>query len=643
MLSVAKMDDAPQNGVHSNHDRDTRINGVNGDVAIKREITPDKGKGVATTAVVNGGYDTSADGRPRHDQEPEGPLSAEKRSKMNDLPDELIHITENFIPMNFLLTRLAQVSHNALQDKVVELAKMPLPQTVMNGNSDSHGNNIDDTSAENLSKKASLLHFVQDMHTKWVKALVITEWSRKAELVSKLIDLKAHLNQQMRKYDEALDYIVDVKRNLTFARLPNPDLKTALQVLSTGEVPWMPEFNYIEPPPLSPEEQLRWINDLNTLLSIRLNLEEHDKVPAQFREYSIDSGRVTFKVKGEFEVDLTIADEDFEKQFWFIDFRFLFSPAPAELSEPSRAYLEAKVNEILGTDGLLGCYRFLHEFVLTHKINELRRQAVELSRDRWMEAVKVERLNRAVALQYWSNRYPSNGPKSWVIIGVDSGSTAGPSQDQKATSRLGLRWFRENKEVKDVQIQIDDGELSAEGLLKRVIARHVKHILTTIHDRLQSKARFIKREAAMSLHIDENEPMQSVLEVQLTFVEKISVRIDPITGFFAMSPHSRMVFEGEYRLNYRAKDPAEEGMNSIESIRCVSAMEELNRRGRSMGWTGTRQPGKIDVKSIVTPAGVGNSREPFQSLWFKREGWDPHWYLMISLSLSGDKWWLIEL
>ena len=371
---------------------------------------------------------------------------------------------------------------------------------------------------------------------------------------------------------------------------------------------------------------------------MRLSLEDHDKIPFHFQDYTVSSGRVTFKVKGEFEVDLTIADEDFEKQFWFIDFRFLFTPAPQDLSEALRAFIEAKVNEALANDGLAGCYRFLHEFVLTHKINELSRQARELSRERWIDSVRVERLNRAISIQYWASRYPQNGPKSWIIIGVNSGKKSSSYVDAKTTSSLTLRWFRDSKEVKDVDVLLDTEEVSAERLLKRVIARHIGHILRTIYDKLQTKPRFMKREAAMTLRLDKDEPMLSALEVQLSYCEKIIARIDPITGFFAMSPHSRVVYEGEHRLNYRSKDPAEEGLNSIEGIRCVSTMEELNRRGKSMGWIGSPRPIRPeDLRTIV------NSREGVQSIWFKREGWDPRWYLMLSLSLSGDHWWLVEL
>lgn len=162
----------------------------------------------------------------------------------NGAPDDMIvHITEGFVPLSLLLTRLAQTTHNELQNKVAELAKMPLPAAAVNGNSAHPA--ADNTSNENMRKKATLLNFVQEMHGKWVKALVIAEWSRKSEMVSKLIDLKWHIDQQRILYDTMLDQTVHVKRDLTFARMPSPDLKTALQVLSTGSAPWMPDVSFL--------------------------------------------------------------------------------------------------------------------------------------------------------------------------------------------------------------------------------------------------------------------------------------------------------------------------------------------------------------------------------------------------------------
>lgn len=206
MPGVLEMENGDANG-RTDHDRQ-HANGVTDQIGA-----PNKGKAKASSDLM----------------------------RMNDLPDEIVHITQGFIPLSAFLTRLAQLTHNSLQDKMTELAKMPIPASAVNGASSFTSGAPDDTSAENLRKKASLLHFTQDMHAKWVKALVITEWSRKSEMVSKLIDLKFHIDQQRILYDVALDSMVNVKRDLSFARMPSPDLKTALQILSTGSAPWIPD------------------------------------------------------------------------------------------------------------------------------------------------------------------------------------------------------------------------------------------------------------------------------------------------------------------------------------------------------------------------------------------------------------------
>jgi mediator of RNA polymerase II transcription subunit 14 len=120
---------------------------------------------------------------------------------------------------------------------------MPLPAAAMNGNPTIPNSDVDDASSENIAKKTSILNFAMREHRKWVKALVITEWSRKADMVSQLIDLRFHLQGQEVLFTGALDVMGHVKRDLTFARMPSPDLKTALQVLSTGEAAWMPDVS----------------------------------------------------------------------------------------------------------------------------------------------------------------------------------------------------------------------------------------------------------------------------------------------------------------------------------------------------------------------------------------------------------------
>lgn len=370
---------------------------------------------------------------------------------------------------------------------------------------------------------------------------------------------------------------------------------------------------------------------------MRLSLDDYDNIPHHFRDYSISSGRVTFRVAGEFEVDLTIADEDFAKQFWFIDFRFLFAPAPKELSDKLRSFIEGRVNDVLETSGLRGCYEFLHGYVLTHKINEFTRQVAELTQGRWTETLKIERLNRAMSVQYWLCR-PSPGLKSWIILGTDSGKTPNGYEDVTATSRLTLRWFRDNKEVKDCDIAFDHDDICAEDILKIVISRHIEHILSSIHRKLLSYPRFRSREASLSLETSLADPTASKLVMQLSHSESLTVRMDPLTGTFSLTPQSRIVQSGERNLNMSPKDPAEEGFILLEKTRCFYATEELTRRGKSSGWSGHLPP----VKPEELKAMVG-TRDPFHSLWLKRQGWGPEWFVLVTMSLGGDRWWLVEV
>jgi mediator of RNA polymerase II transcription subunit 14 len=168
------------------------------------------------------------------------PVPQDLQDQFNQLPPEIAHITHGYMPLSMLLKRLAEKTHNALSNKILELASMPVPPSALNVGP-SGLTEVDDTSLENLAKKKLLLDFSQSTHADWVKALVITNWSRRSEDVSKTIDLKVYMDSQRVLYDQAIDQLATMKVDLAHAKLPNPDIKTALQVLSTGKAPWMPE------------------------------------------------------------------------------------------------------------------------------------------------------------------------------------------------------------------------------------------------------------------------------------------------------------------------------------------------------------------------------------------------------------------
>ena len=339
---------------------------------------------------------------------------------------------------------------------------------------------------------------------------------------------------------------------------------------------------------------------------------------------------MTFRVPGEFEIDLTIADEDPATQFWFIDFRFLFSPTLQEIPYALRSHIENRVNAVLLEAGLPGCYKLLHEMVLTHKINELQRQALELSRGKWIDGIKVEALNRALSIQYWVDRYSKQGPKSWMILGVHSGRQRDGRPNPKATSHLFIRWFRDGKEIKDAEIFFDSVNISAESLLKTVIAKHVNFYLTTIYQQLESRPLFAEGEASLSLTKSTEEPAESLLKVQMTYREHLTVRVEPITGRFIFGPASMLIYSIENQFNHKSKDPARDAQGWIETIRHRIVDFDIASLAMSSGWRRVAMPSlPEDVMKSKFP------KDTAQLAWFQRPSWKKDWFMVVSFSMGG--------
>ncbi|KAK4681682.1 mediator complex subunit [Podospora pseudoanserina] len=625
MAGAFRMENGTQNGVRSNHDREGWTNGVNGD-NIKQEHRSEKGKGVAGGSGVEAGYAGN------------GP-----QVKLEELPDELQHITAEIIPLNMLLSRLAQYSHGALQDQILRLESMPLPQNLSNGNGNYHPTTQEDTSPESLEKKRMLLNFIQDLHTRWVKALVLTEWSKKADQVGKLIDIRTHLASKLELFSVTIWEMIKTKQDMLWAKIPSPDLKTALEVLARPKIHWMPDFDYLPLPEITPEESDAWIEEVNTLLSARLSLEEFERIPAPFADYKIDSGVATFSIPGEFEVDLTIGDDDFEKQFWFIDLRMTYQPTPPPLSEQARLAAETKINNALGTDGLLGAYHYLHGLTLTAKIGEFTRQAWQLRAGRWADCLQVERLNRAVAVHYWANRPHSKGNKSWIILGVNSSKGEDGRPDPKHPSYITLRWFRDGVEVKDFDISFDVDNISMDSLLEAVISRHIEHMLSSMYNKLASKPRFTHKQGRLTLCGSRKTPGDFTLRMQVLDDKDVTVGMDLYTGAFTLQAQSPMAADVQRRLNTFA-NPAEEGANLLELLRCHYATTALMSRAKSIRWMVSRgSPLSMDEMKSIVYSGPPSTREPFQTVWMKKVGWNPQWFIFMSMSLGGDQWWLVEI
>lgn len=164
---------------------------------------------------------------------------------LSALPPELIHVTLGFFPFAQLICRVVQQSWIELNDLFQDIGDSQLLRPAESSNLalprvGSGGKPQSDKLSEYVFTKTRLLEFVQSKRADFIKLLVLSEWSKHADEVSRLIDIQSFIHSQYGVYEAALLEIGNMKHDLIGAQLGNPDIQTALEVLSafeSGQIP----------------------------------------------------------------------------------------------------------------------------------------------------------------------------------------------------------------------------------------------------------------------------------------------------------------------------------------------------------------------------------------------------------------------
>ncbi|KAF2219987.1 mediator complex subunit MED14-domain-containing protein [Elsinoe ampelina] len=538
---------------------------------------------------------------------------------------ELEHYGDALIPFGKIVERMAQQTYFDLSEAVEMLADMRInPQTQFTNGAG--GQAALDKSQESVEKKLRLLNFAQTHKDRFIKALVLSDWARNMGDMTKLIDVSMFLRTQDGSTHAAADSLYRLKENMMGAKMPNPNIEGALELLSTGEAPWMPDMGYVPPKPLSAQELLDTLSDMDFALSVRLNL--HQDLPPRFQKYTIANGRATFTVDGEFEVDLAVADDDPEASFYFIDLRLLFSPTTPINNDRLRNQLEARANETLATSGLQGCYDFLHNFVLTHKLNVLRCQALELARGKWIDNIKVEGIHRNVVVQYWRNQ---GGGKNWIELGVGSGQSKVGAK-QPSVPEITVRWVRRGQEVPDHDLKFNFTVLSMENILDQVIAKHTSGRLSALSTALAPPA-IDDTNFAQDLITSSTDATDCVLQL-ISNDASMAITTDPIRGFYCVQPQSKSAREIERKLNH---DPLADSANVVRYNFCRSQLSHIESRARAIGLSQCGITSHRGTASFVL-------REAVVYVSFQRSSWGADRALTVTCDLiNGPIWYLATI
>jgi mediator of RNA polymerase II transcription subunit 14 len=193
-------------------------------------------------ALTNGPVHVNGTGR-ESDNSNQLSKTTQRMEELAITPYEIPHITQGFFPFGTLVNRAVQNCWNELSELISELATIQVPpdhSTAHGAVAKSPGNQ----SAQNMHKKLKILEWGHSKRAEFIKLLVLSDWSRQASEVSRLIDIQGFIRTRHQAYSNAMNFVGVMKQDLVRAQVANPDLKTALEVLAKGRVASLPDVSF---------------------------------------------------------------------------------------------------------------------------------------------------------------------------------------------------------------------------------------------------------------------------------------------------------------------------------------------------------------------------------------------------------------
>ncbi|CAH2351281.1 mediator of RNA polymerase II transcription subunit 14 [[Candida] railenensis] len=405
----------------------------------------------------NGGSDTNGNGGAVN-----GTVNGkvEQAVQVGDIP----HITTNIIPLSSILKFYSQESYKQLTNVIENLS----------------ANSITELDSK---RKSQLLQVLISLRKDFIKIYTLVKWASVSKDVSKLIDLLNWFRIQD-SYFENLAYGINELNRYSGAKLPNPDLITAIEVLIQGR-PQLPSYNIIPQEKISSSKVLKVLKSLNLVLTTRMALHSgDDDIPKRLlSNYVVGNGRIYFTIPNEFQVSISVANdnivydhsdkEEYSKSpFYFVDFKFLFGINPetllithdnsasnnkdissvdlqgeengdvgtvaTKLPISSFQKLEKISNQVLLNSGLKGLYELLHRYSISFKLYLISRQLRNFAvNSKWRGNIQYQYQKSLIVINYWSSQYLSSKWKSFIELGVDK------------DYNLNFRWFKNGKYIED--------------------------------------------------------------------------------------------------------------------------------------------------------------------------------------------------
>jgi len=269
-----------------------------------------------------------------------------------------------------------------------------------------------------VEKKRALYNFFESSRQQFIRLLVLVRWARGVEAVRTAQAIGAALSEQDRVLISAADRLYYISQGLQNARAPVYDVQSAIDVLTTGTYPRLPDAIAQAVPPklLSDAEITDVLGQIERIIRFRVFTTPF---PQEFTFIRIERGQLVLRVEREFQVWLTVTGPKVEDPWKLLRLDLLVPGAEATTQPQSptaelwprnvwlvrlRDAIQKRLTAQL-QDPLTFIYRSIHMFCLNLRVKSAKIEALRLESHFKLGTVKYRKGEAKTRnIFYWCSR-----------------------------------------------------------------------------------------------------------------------------------------------------------------------------------------------------------------------------------------------
>nr|XP_054771288.1 mediator of RNA polymerase II transcription subunit 14-like [Lytechinus pictus] len=292
-----------------------------------------------------------------------------------------------------------------------------------------------------MEKKIEIVKFARSTRQSFIRLLALVKWAGSAAKVDKCAAISLFLDQQSFLFVDTADMLSRMAReNLVHARLPNFCLPHAVDVLTMRQYKRMPaciKERIVPPDPITSSEKETVLHRLDQIIQHRLVTSE---LPPQLANLTIEDGRVKFRVPQEFEVTLTLMEDNKTIPWRLLNIEILVQDPDTgdgkALVHPIQVMCIHQLvqSRLFGDDKpLVDMYNVLHTFCQSLQLEVLYSQVQRLISERWGEHVVIDKYTagECLIMSYWRSQSLHTSKKAELYkltVSIDDDDVAKPLQ-----------------------------------------------------------------------------------------------------------------------------------------------------------------------------------------------------------------------